>query len=676
MSVSPATVAGNLEKLSVTCPMLTEPVTIDGKWTSTTEWTDAPEFSMSPYGKGWWRCKHDATFLYILVESLVDTEAESYVTTLYKETPAPNVTVTLTHPLTEVVGDEITIQLDTRHNGGAWPSTDDYDFSAKYVNAGNLGNYTDLYEGVGNGQFWNTLVGAQAIPGVQARIDLDTEYSPHPPHPHVTGEFKIPLSLFPSQVIGFYIIMTDGSGDASKTLEWPPFCEDYGVGRLCEDYPDTWGDVSIQPNTSSPVTVSSSVTTTLAPVTFPTVTFTTVTGPTMIISTSSASPATSTSVQTVSSIITTMQMRTDNVNASGQYCFWYRYWYFPAQKGEQLSTTIESNSSIDFYLLTKADFDSWNGTGFSCQLSGISSPLVNQTGITHYDLSITIPSDGTYYYIFINRSPDKAASVTYGYPSVMTSRSVQTISSPVTTSYVMTTESPVTASPVSTSPASLTTSTFVQTIYNTVTTTQMATTTKTTTLIVGAPPSHYCLLFRSLRLWADKGQQLSSTVESNSSIDFYLLTKADYDSWNGTSCDLAEVSKPLANQIGITHYLMNVTVPTDGMYYYVFINRSHDKAASVMFTYPAVTGAISVLTVSSVATTSSVVTISLPQVTSPIPASTVASESAVAETPGTGQSVQLDSRTLLIVVAAVAGAFLGYVAARRRSRIPAPPPPP
>jgi hypothetical protein len=176
---------------------------------------------------------------------------------------------------------------------------------------------------------------------------------------------------------------------------------------------------------------------------------------------------------------------------------------------------------------------------------------------------------------------------------------------------------------------------------------------------------------RYIHFPAQEGQHLISTIESNSSIDFYVLTKADYDSWNGTSCDLSEISSPLVNQIRITHYLLNVTVPSDGTYYYVFINRSPDKAANVTFGYPQGVGTRLVMTVSGVTTAFSVVTISPPEVTtSPIYASTIA------ETPGTGQSLQVDSRTLLIVVAAVVAALLGYVAGQRRGRITAPPPPP
>jgi hypothetical protein len=632
LAVSPAIVAGSPGKPSATCPLLTEPVTIDGKWTSTTEWTDAPESSLSPYGEGWWRCKHDATYLYILVESLVDTEAESYVTTVYD---------TILHaPLYSMnVGDAITIQLDTRHNGGAWPSTDDYDFSATYVNP----QSTDLLESVGNGKFWNILSGVHAIPGVQARINLDTENSTHPPHPHVTGEFKIPLSLIPGQVFGLYIIMTD-SRDASKTLEWPPGCEAYGVGRLCEDYPDTWGDVSIQPTTSSPVTVSSSVTTTFTSVAF---------------------------------------QITNFLNATGAQCLVYRYWYFPAQKGELLSTTIESNSSIDFYLLTKADYDSWSSNGFSCQLSGISSPLVNQTGITHYDLSITIPSDGTYYYVFINWSHDKAASVTYGYPLAMTTSTLMTLSSPVTvSSSVTTTFTPVTFPTVtftnvtfpnstmfvSTSTASLATSASVQTVSSTITTTQM----RTDNLNASG---QYCFWYRYWYFPAQKGELLSTTIESNSSIDFYVLTQEDYDSWssNSFSCQLSGISSPLVNQTGITNYDLSITVPSDGTYYYVFINWSHDKAASVTYSYPQVMTTSTVVTLSSPVTASYVVTTSSETTASSVYSSVVTSESTVAET---GQSLQLGSDTLVIILAAVVAALLGYVAGRRRGRITVPPPPP
>jgi hypothetical protein len=401
-------------KLSVVCPMLTQPVTIDGKWTSTTEWEDASEtpiFSAAGI-VGYFRCKHDATDLYVLGESLVDTEAE------YNQTAQS--------------GDKMTVYLDTLHNGGNLPLPDDYSFQAEYHNA----SYTELWDSslVGNG----TPVWAPqgAILGMDAMINLDTENSPHLPHPHVTGEFKIPLSLIPGDVFGFYIHMEDSSGADQMSMDWPSPRAQATLGlAACPyiyDWPRCWADMWL----SSTPLQSSTVVSTMQPT------------PTQVSTSSPVSSSSGTSVQTIYNVITTMEMQKMDIEATGgQYCFLYRYMYFPAARGEQLSTTIESNSSIDFYLLTKADYDSWNDS--SCHLS-FSSPLVNQTGITRYVLSVTIPSDGTYYYVFINRSPDKAASVTYGFPWVMTASSVVTLSSSVASSYVTTTSSAV--SPSATSP--------------------------------------------------------------------------------------------------------------------------------------------------------------------------------------------------------------------------------
>jgi hypothetical protein len=414
LAVSPAMVASSPEKPSVICPLLTQPVTIDGKWTSTTEWTDAPETQMTPAagnGTAYFRCKHDATYVYILGESLVDTEAESYVTTV--------------NNLTLAKGDIMGMNLDTRHNDGELPSTDDYEFAANYVNA----SYTQLLLSIGNGKAWVPTV---HIPGgAEAVINLDTENSPHPPHPHVTGEFKIPLSLIQAQVFGFYMFIDDSSGALDMSFSWP------AAGPMIVSSPSEWGDMWI----SSAPLQSSTIVSTMQPT--PTQVTTS-----SFVSTSPVSPAASTSVQTVYSTITMTRTLSRVLNATGpQYCATYWWSRFPGLKeGQQLMATIESNSSIDFYLLTKADYDFWNGSG--CYLSSY-SPVVNQTGITHYDLSITVPSDGTYYMIFINRSPDKAASVTLLQSSVTTKSLVLTLSTSVTTSYVTAASSAVSPSATS-----------------------------------------------------------------------------------------------------------------------------------------------------------------------------------------------------------------------------------
>lgn len=128
--------------------------------------------------------------------------------------------------------------------------------------------------------------------------------------------------------------------------------------------------------------------------------------------------ATSTSGQSMTTI-TTVQIYTTTTSlpgTGGKFCFEYADLSFSAQKDQQISTTIQSTGQIDFYLLTDADYKAWVNAGAKCDLTGISNPLVKQEGITSYDLSISIPNDGVYWYFFISRSSDTGANISFSYP--------------------------------------------------------------------------------------------------------------------------------------------------------------------------------------------------------------------------------------------------------------------
>jgi len=74
-----APVFGARESVQVT--RLANPVTIDGKWTTADEWDDTYRVSMyviqGPESTGYIRLKHDADFLYLLVDFISDTTPAS-----------------------------------------------------------------------------------------------------------------------------------------------------------------------------------------------------------------------------------------------------------------------------------------------------------------------------------------------------------------------------------------------------------------------------------------------------------------------------------------------------------------------------------------------------------------------------------------------------------------------
>jgi hypothetical protein len=72
--VSPA-IANAFLGTPVTCYLATQPVTIDGKWTTKSEWNDTAETKLLVEGtlEGYFRIKHDSSWLYVLADLPGDT---------------------------------------------------------------------------------------------------------------------------------------------------------------------------------------------------------------------------------------------------------------------------------------------------------------------------------------------------------------------------------------------------------------------------------------------------------------------------------------------------------------------------------------------------------------------------------------------------------------------------
>lgn len=214
LAVSPATVTGHLGE-TVTCYLLTEPVTLDGKWTSNSEWKDAQEAQLlvaDGTAVGYFRVKQDRTWLYVLAESLIDKDVEYNSTT-------DN-------------GEWMQVFLDTLHDDGKSPKTDDYQFGFLWVDA----THMQINIRKGTGTDWTRV---DPIEGVEAKIGTDTGNSPHPPYPHVVGEARLPLSLIGIATFGFFIRFVDSSEVLTKWFYWPGLTlADQGVD------PSSWGNVA------------------------------------------------------------------------------------------------------------------------------------------------------------------------------------------------------------------------------------------------------------------------------------------------------------------------------------------------------------------------------------------------------------------------------------------------
>jgi hypothetical protein len=222
----------------VACWNLANPVVIDGKWTTVDEWKDAEEIPMYDMAEtqyyyystiSFFRVKHDTNYIYILIEFISNKKAE--------------------------VSEFATICIDTTHNGGTAPQTDDYRFTVKWESE----TVRSFKVERGNGAAWSSL----STPIGEGNSNTDISSSPYS-NDHVMYEFKIPItifqgySVFPERV-GFSIFTY------SPQMYWP-------AKLPSGDKPDSWGDLMIRPepnyygylacwSLSSPVTVDGKWTT-------------------------------------------------------------------------------------------------------------------------------------------------------------------------------------------------------------------------------------------------------------------------------------------------------------------------------------------------------------------------------------------------------------------------------
>jgi len=193
-------------------PLASKPVTIDGKWTTPDEWSDAVGVTMflglnSNYGNGtaYLYAKHDANNFYFLIDYVS-------ATTLY-----PN--------------DSVALEIDPLHDGGNIPQPDDRYIYSIYPSGGGMINGT-------GGNDWSCCSYLPA--GVKVAMSMNT--SPNLPQPHEITEIQIPFSIFPGlqDTIGFAAAAITGIGAAGRLAIWPH--------NYYRNIPNTFGELTISPN--------------------------------------------------------------------------------------------------------------------------------------------------------------------------------------------------------------------------------------------------------------------------------------------------------------------------------------------------------------------------------------------------------------------------------------------
>lgn len=197
-------------------PLLSNPVTIDGKWTTADEWSDASVNPMTVYcysvirdAKAFVYAKHDNSSLYFLVDFVSALSIKGF--------------------------DFAAITIQPSHAGGQYPQSDDLRFDSKYPSGGIISRYSPASSGVGGN--WKSFV---LPPGVIIAMSISD--SPNQVQPHEITEFQIPLSIFSKmqETVGFRVSAGYGNGSSYTAVAWP-------LGTLPLT-PETWGELTILPN--------------------------------------------------------------------------------------------------------------------------------------------------------------------------------------------------------------------------------------------------------------------------------------------------------------------------------------------------------------------------------------------------------------------------------------------
>jgi hypothetical protein len=190
----------------ITSLPLTNPVTIDGKWTTIDEWTDGLIIQRGVNGRI--ALKDDSDFLYVLVDYIRDTRAAAY--------------------------DFAWIVWDQKNDGGSKPRSDDYDLLMSYETESEYDVF--FYKRTGTG--WGNPEPASSL-GVTGASSTDATNNPYSNAAHLVYEFRVPrLVLDNSTVItsiGFF-----AGAQNSADYSW------IGVPQTGGDYrnPNTWAQLT------------------------------------------------------------------------------------------------------------------------------------------------------------------------------------------------------------------------------------------------------------------------------------------------------------------------------------------------------------------------------------------------------------------------------------------------
>lgn len=195
-------------RLTLVSPKLANDVTIDGKWTSAQEWTDASEFPltfMEGTGEAYFSMKHDNNNFYVLVDFVSRAQT--------------------------VVGDGALVGLDTQNDGGKEIKDDDLALLIRW-NTPTVSMGAMQWHGW-MGQNWQPLPS-----GFEAKSSTDAQNDPHSTASHEIYEFRIPKTTFKASASGLWVGI--GGGEAGYFAVYPP---------ADISSPDNWGQLEFSDKT-------------------------------------------------------------------------------------------------------------------------------------------------------------------------------------------------------------------------------------------------------------------------------------------------------------------------------------------------------------------------------------------------------------------------------------------
>jgi hypothetical protein len=197
--------------------------TVDGQWSTPSEWNDASEYKLSQAETltAYFRLKNNGTHFFMLVDFISDQHQSGY--------------------------DDLWVMFDTLGDGGNVPSQDDYLFMCKNDSIRiRQGTGQPSQPGQPEPESWGKV---NTQPESKYSVGFSHTNDPYEnQHDHETHELSIPLSfLTANKTIGFWAEVSDGY---SGYVSWPvhiskvPMYEG-AVAIVSPPLPYDWGDIAI-----------------------------------------------------------------------------------------------------------------------------------------------------------------------------------------------------------------------------------------------------------------------------------------------------------------------------------------------------------------------------------------------------------------------------------------------